>query len=468
MKRILGSAVLILGTVTVVSFGATGAFFSDTEESTSNTFAAGAIDLKVDNESYYNGMLNEGTSWSARDLTIEKFFDFDDVKPNDYGEDTISLHVETNDAYLCADVTLTSNDDNTQTEPEGLVDATPEIGELASLVNFLWWADDGDNILEDDENVISRGPIGAIGLNGIVTVPLADSNVNIWTGEGGPVPGNETLYIGKAWCFGDIEASPLEQDGGDNGRSPAGDNNSNQVEGEPIDGGFMCDGSQLGNESQTDSLTADVIFRAVQARHNENFACLPPGPTAHIIVKKIIINNDGGNNVINDFSFFVEDGIVTTQVDEGEATEVPVGSYTVTETGVQGYVASFSGDCDSEGNITVAEGETKTCTITNNDLPANITLFKNVINNTNDGDPNFGPTSFGLRIDGVLVQHNSSVAVLSNTPHTINETGRSGYAFVGPITGTSSYGKSCPAVLGGSITLDEGETIVCTITNDDN
>ena len=146
MKRIVLSTLLILGTLGAIATGGTGAYFSDTESSVGNVFTAGAIDLKIDNESYYNGILNATTTWEATDLTVERFFDFDDLKPNDYGEDTISLHVETNDAYLCADVKLTSNDDNTQTEPEALVDGNGLItGELAGLVNFIWWADDGDN-----------------------------------------------------------------------------------------------------------------------------------------------------------------------------------------------------------------------------------------------------------------------------------------------------------------------------------
>ena len=131
--------------------GGTGAFFSDTESSLGNTFTAGAIDLKIDNTSYYNGVFSTSTSWSLKDLTIEKFFNFLDLKPGDRGEDTISLHVDTNDAYLCANVKLTSNDENGCNEPEGLVDGTcggtdpvgAGLGELASNVNFLWWADDG-------------------------------------------------------------------------------------------------------------------------------------------------------------------------------------------------------------------------------------------------------------------------------------------------------------------------------------
>lgn len=264
---------MILATLAAVSAGGTGAFFSDTETSTGNTFTAGAIDLKIDNTSYYNGVLNPDTSWSLKDLTIEKFFNFLDLKPGDRGEDTISLHVDTNDSYLCANVKLTSNDDNGLTEPESLVDTTGGVGEgeLASEVNFVWWADDGDNVLETGETVLPGGNFGSMSVGSTTTVPLADSTTNIWSGSG-PILGNTTKYIGKAWCFGTLTPAPLAQDGlgTTSPRTPA---NST--------GGISCDGSLLGNETQTDSLTADISFTAVQSRNNPNFVCLeevPPPP----------------------------------------------------------------------------------------------------------------------------------------------------------------------------------------------
>ncbi len=276
MKRIALSLVTILFSGSVIAAGTTGAFFSDTERSAGNTFTAGAIDLKIDNSSYYNGVANVGTSWAETDLTNQRFFDFADLKPNDYGEDTISLHVDTNDAFLCADVTLTSNNDNGINEPEGVdgdITDGPGMGELAALVNFIWWADDGDNVLETGEQVISQGPIGALALNQPFKFALADSDSNIWIGAGGPVTGNTTYYIGKAWCFGTIGTSPDDQDGVGNGKSPAGDNNANATAGEPEDGGITCNGALLDNKSQTDSLTADVSFEAVQARNNSGFQC---------------------------------------------------------------------------------------------------------------------------------------------------------------------------------------------------
>lgn len=279
MKRILLGLVTIVGAASAMYVGATGAFFSDTETSSGNTFAAGDIDLKIDNTSYYNGIASEITSWLSTDLTDEKFFNFLDLKPDDYGEDTISIHVDTNDAYMCAEVELTSNDDNGINEPESLVDQTDGVGqgELAQNVNFIWWADDGDNVLETDETPLPGGPIGALGVGGTMTLALADSATNIWTGVGGPVPGDQTLYVGKAWCFGNIGTAPITQDGSGNTMSPAGNNNGNQIAGEPEDGGITCDGSQLGNETQTDSLTANVTFNAVQSRNNPNFLCTDGG-----------------------------------------------------------------------------------------------------------------------------------------------------------------------------------------------
>ena len=158
MKRILFS-LLLTALVFGAVIGLTSSFFSDTETSTGNTLVAGELDLKIDNESFYNGEPNEGTSWDLDNLTNQLFFNFTDLKPDDYGEDTISLHAK-NNWWGCMEVTTTKDDDNTCTEPELLDDPTcsePNAdlfdGELGGLLNFAWWIDDGDNVLEDDEKV---------------------------------------------------------------------------------------------------------------------------------------------------------------------------------------------------------------------------------------------------------------------------------------------------------------------------
>ena len=217
MKKILLSLGMMLAVIAVVTVG-TGAFLSDTEVSADNTFTAGEIDLKVDNESYYNGAVSTSTTWLASDLVNGLlFFNFTDLKPDDEGEDTISLHAGTNDAYACMDISLTSDDDRSSNEPElGAGDVAEDIndtwdGELADNLQMFWWADDGDNVFEDDENSISGGvkTLTELATTSTFSVALADSLNNIWTNAPGPIPGNETRYIGKAWCFGTLTLDPV-------------------------------------------------------------------------------------------------------------------------------------------------------------------------------------------------------------------------------------------------------------------
>lgn len=288
MKKILLS-LLSIGAVAGVAVLATGAFFSDTETSTGNLLQAGAIDLGVDNHSFYNGRPNEGTTWRVDyDLSDEpprQFFHFRDIKPGDWGEDTISLHVNNNESWLCADVTLTSDDDNGLVDPEtddGDQTDGPGNGELADAVNWYWWADDGDNVFEctfepntqdpnlppvcneeaeGSEVLLPAGPLGALNVGGTATVTLADSLNNIWSGDSGdPLDPQDVRFVGKAWCFGYSDFLPYPQDGG---------NLQNLPDTRPV----ICDGSGVNNITQTDSFTADISFRAVQSRNNELFVC---------------------------------------------------------------------------------------------------------------------------------------------------------------------------------------------------
>ncbi|MFA5051675.1 MAG: DNRLRE domain-containing protein [Patescibacteria group bacterium] len=266
--RVLGSIMVI----TLVAVGAvigTRAYFSDTEASRGNTYQAGAVDLTIDNTSYYNGELNPASSWQLANLDDGNgpsgegqylFFNFADLKPGDWGEDTISLHVNNNDAWLCADVTLTENAENGITEPEAKLQDTEERGELADETNFVWWVDDGDNVLETDETVIQQVNLGQAPMNIPVPVILADSTKNLFNAEGGPLAGNTVHYIGKAWCYGAMELAPVQP--GDN--SPLG---------VVANSGILCDGEPVTNISQTDSAKLDVVFNAVQARHLDDFTC---------------------------------------------------------------------------------------------------------------------------------------------------------------------------------------------------
>lgn len=303
-RKILMSA-SVIAFVAALAFAGTQAFYSDEEASTGNVFAAGAIDLRIDNHAWYNGIecaYNEQedgyfwtdpegnaegdayleslvgqpceSSWQLKDLDDgDLFFNLTDLKPGDWEEDTISFHVDNNDAWLCANFKATKDNDEDSTEPEleaGDVEDDPEDnwdGELGQELNFIFWADDGDNVLEDNETVVLEGTPSTLDGYGLdegnygETFPLVDSTFNVWNGDG-PLPaGDEPVYIGKAFCFGDFALTPVAQDGEAETNSPA------------LDPGFTCDGASVTNWSQTDQLMGDLAFYAVQSRNNDEFEC---------------------------------------------------------------------------------------------------------------------------------------------------------------------------------------------------
>lgn len=204
-----------------------------------------------------------------------KFFDFIDLKPGDFGEDTISIHVGSNDAWMCAAARITADLDNDITEPEDEattaggdnLDGTTD-GDLDSEVFFAFWIDDGDNVYEpgqgtggSPETIFLEGPLSGLGQSG--QIALAQPILSGPSALGGtPIPGDSTFYIGKAWCFGDMDSSNLTQDG------------LNTVKPTDIRGtGFTCNGALVGNLAQTDSVQGDMQFYAVQARNNPGFLC---------------------------------------------------------------------------------------------------------------------------------------------------------------------------------------------------
>src|SRR4029078_2442495 len=101
-----------------------------------------------------------------------------------------------------------------------------------------------------------------------------------------------------------------------------------------------------------------------------------------LIVIKHVINDNGGTATAANFS--LDSGGANDSPDnfagaESPGTEVTLdgGAYNVTETGPSGYPASFSADCSGS----IGNGQTKTCTVTNDDQAAKLIVIKHVINN---------------------------------------------------------------------------------------
>lgn len=242
--------VLLVASVSTLAIGLSHAFLSDTEISTANSFEAGTLDLKVDNLSYYNGATSSATTFAPVDLSgnTYRFLNFTDIKPGDYGNDSISLRVDTNDAWGCYLVSETSNDDFSSTEPELAAGDQPEDagniydGELNQFIQMAVWVDDGNAILDPTETVIAKGPLNLVlpQLQGA----LADSAGGLFGNT--PMVGEQVYHLGKAWCFGTLTIDSA---------------------------GISCDGSGLTNITQTDRVTADITFTAIQSRNNLSYQC---------------------------------------------------------------------------------------------------------------------------------------------------------------------------------------------------
>lgn len=221
---------------------------------TKNGQGQSGLELKVDSTAVYNGVLQPALSWDLKDLVpgVDHFFNFDDIKPGDMGRHNISLHVKKNPAYVCLDFNNLQDFENDVNEPESLVDNLNG-GELSKNLEFFAWRDDGDNVFEVNEKVIFGGSATetASTLLSSTTYAVADAN----TGNSCAV--NSTNYVGIIWCAGDLKV----------------DLNTAKV---------SCDGSGLGNIVQTDSMSVDVVLRAVQANSNQGFKCKkevkPPKP----------------------------------------------------------------------------------------------------------------------------------------------------------------------------------------------
>ncbi|MHB1086597.1 MAG: calcium-binding protein, partial [Minisyncoccota bacterium] len=87
-----------------------------------------------------------------------------------------------------------------------------------------------------------------------------------------------------------------------------------------------------------------------------------------LIVNKVIVNDDEGTVTDEEsFSFTInDDDAIAFEADGSNEVTVEAGSYEVVEEEAEGYTAGYSSDCEG----TIAAGETKTCTITNDDEEA--------------------------------------------------------------------------------------------------
>jgi len=85
-----------------------------------------------------------------------------------------------------------------------------------------------------------------------------------------------------------------------------------------------------------------------------------------LTVTKSVTNDNGGTKTASSFPLFIDGSSVTTAI----ASTTSVGLHTVSETADAGYTSVIGGDCATDGTITLAIGDVKLCTITNDDIAA--------------------------------------------------------------------------------------------------
>src|SRR5205823_332379 len=124
-----------------------------------------------------------------------------------------------------------------------------------------------------------------------------------------------------------------------------------------------------------------------------------------LIVKKVVINDNGGAKTAGDFKFDVDAGAATAfdkaaDNDNNPLTgqnsiSVAAGTHSVVENAIPiaGYTTTYSSDFPY---TTLFRAETKTCTITNDDQPGTLIVKKLVIND-NGGSKTAG--NFKFKVD---------------------------------------------------------------------
>ncbi|MCX6733810.1 MAG: ice-binding family protein [Candidatus Peregrinibacteria bacterium] len=246
----------------------------------------------------------------------------------------------------------------------------------------------------------------------------------------------------------------------------------------------------------------------------------PPAGTLHVV--KQVINNDGGIETASSFTLHVKVSGSMGSSDVAGSPAAGVGTpgklytlapgvYTVGENAFPGYTASFSGDCDTNGNVTVAFETSKTCTITNDDVATYIPPYipPVVPPYTPPYTPPYvppveppytppivtppsSPKTATLHVIKEVINNNGGTKKSSSFKLYVKKTGSSGSGNVAgsPAAGMVAPGKSYALKVGtyvvsentnnsytkkfsgdcdakGKVTLVNGDDKTCIITNDD-
>lgn len=169
---------------------------------------------------------------------------------------------------------------------------------------------------------------------------------------------------------------------------------------------------------------------------------------------KTVVNDSGGTAQAPAFQAYLNG----QEVNWGEPQTLTPGAYTASEDGLSGYLASAWGtDCAGDGTITLAYGDDKTCTITNDDIPGRIIIVKNTI--AGDGSFSFdinGPNSSSQNITTSGGTGDTGLITVNAGSYSVVEGARTGWDLTAAVcdSGTPE---------GFTVLLDR--TVTCTFEN---
>lgn len=180
---------------------------------------------------------------------------------------------------------------------------------------------------------------------------------------------------------------------------------------------------------------------------------------ARLVVIKQVINDDGGTAAASDFTMYVGGNNPSPNYFQGSETgtevEIGPGYYYVGEYYSTGYSQTNSPECSGYINL----GETKTCVITNDDIPqAHLTVIANVVN---DNEGTAAASDFNIYVYG----NDPSPYYFQGSEEGIDVTLFAGYYEVYLSDGPAGYEVITSEECSGFIDGDENKT--CTITFDD-
>lgn len=174
--------------------------------------------------------------------------------------------------------------------------------------------------------------------------------------------------------------------------------------------------------------------------------------SANLFFDKIVINH-GLNKDINDFEPYIIDTIPTINLIPGANNIISPGTWAISEGVDPNYTQTFSGDCDSSGIISILSGESKNCTITNEELLSYITLNKNLINHgLTKTIEDFAPYLVGTNTVSAGVR-----SVIDSGSYIVSEDIDQRYK--------QTFSGDCG--VDGSILINSGDDKICTITNEE-